>query len=79
MKRPPRFSGREGRDGRALGSGERATSDRELYAWLAELRQRHARGEPLTARELMCLQMVDNGYGCAACARAAAVVTPTSG
>ena len=68
MNGPPPFSGHERRDGPALGSGERATRDRELYAWLAELRQRHARGEPLTARELMCLQMVDNGYGCAACA-----------
>lgn len=68
MNGPPPFGAREDRDGRELGSGERATADRELYAWLAELRRRHARGDPLTARELMCLQMVDNGYGCAACA-----------
>ena len=63
-----RFSGRDGRDRPVLGSDEHVTRNRELYAWLAQLRRRHARGEMLTARELMCLQMVDNGYGCVACA-----------
>jgi hypothetical protein len=55
--------------GAAPGSGERAASDRELYAWLAGLRKRRACGERLTERELMCLQIVDNGNGCSACAR----------
>ena len=68
MSGVPFVSNGDGRDGPAAGSGQPPTTDRELYAWLARLRQRRARGERLTARELMCLQMVDNGYGCAACA-----------
>jgi hypothetical protein len=68
MNRGPRFSGRGGRDDPPLDSEEDPTRERGLYGWLAELRQRQTRGERLTERELMCLQMVDNGYGCAACA-----------
>ena len=68
MNRGRRFSERGGREGPTSGSGQDAACNRELYAWLDQLRQKRARGESLTERELMCLQMVDYGFGCAACA-----------
>ena len=67
MSRARRASESGARRRIASDSGKRATSDRELYGWLAGLRERRARGKRLTERELMCLQMVDNGYGCSAC------------
>ena len=68
MNGAPGGSGPGGRGSPEGDSGERARRDRDLYAWLGRLRQRRARGERLTERELMCLQIVDNGYGCSACA-----------
>ena len=62
-----RFSERGGRDGLPTNSGQDGRRNRELYAWLDGLREKRARREPLTERELMCLQMVDDGFGCAAC------------